>query len=327
MTVVRASAPVRLDFAGGWTDVAPFTEEGGVVVNAAIALRTTVTLMPSTEGYHLAADDLAVEHRCDRGGLAAEGPLPLHRAMLRAAGTPPCTLRSRAAAPPGGGLGGSGALGVALAAATARAGGRVPDRGALAEDAFRVESIGAAVAGGRQDQYAAAFGGFHRFTFRGDAVGIEPLTLEPGFLTRLARHTILCYTGESRFSSGTITRVMEAYRRREPVVTEALRALTGIADAMADALRAGDLGRTADALAANWEAQQRLDPGMCTPGMAALHARMRNAGALAGKAAGSGAGGSMFFVVDDPERAHAAALAAGVTVLPVTWDTVGVSWT
>jgi galactokinase/mevalonate kinase-like predicted kinase len=94
---------------------------------------------------------------------------------------------------------------------------------------------------------------------------------------------------------------------------------------MADALRQGDLAAIGGLLEANWRHQQTLDPGMSTPPMERLAQAMREAGALGGKAAGSGAGGSMFFLgPDDPSPAVAAARRLGMTVLPIRWSTVGV---
>jgi galactokinase/mevalonate kinase-like predicted kinase len=118
---------------------------------------------------------------------------------------------------------------------------------------------------------------------------------------------------------------MQAYERGDRSVTGALQGLRDVAERMADALRAGDLAEVGRLLDANWRHQQTLDPGMCTPPMARLAGAMREAGALGGKAAGSGAGGSMFFLgPDDPAPALAAARSLGMTILPVRWSTVGV---
>ena len=93
----------------------------------------------------------------------------------------------------------------------------------------------------------------------------------------------------------------------------------------AEALHAGDLAALGGLLSENWRLQQRLDPAMCTPEMARLEQAMQSAGALGGKAAGSGAGGSMFFLgPDDPRPAMAAAEALGMHLLPVRWAASGV---
>ena len=326
-TVVRASAPVRLDFAGAWTDVPPFSaREGGVVVNGAIGLRTEVVLEISGPLIRLEAEDTGAVVECvDAGGLIGDGRLDLHKAALRmfpVQGN--LTLRSRSAAPAGAGLGGSGALDVALVACLARARDEHWDARELAEHAWHLEAVEAGLPGGRQDQLAAAYGGFHRFTFRDPDVGVEPITLAPAFADALARHVLLCYTGETRASGATISRVSSAYEKGDRVVTGALRALKDLAGAMADVLRSGDLAGVGRILNQNWERQLELDAGMRTPAMARLEQALSAAGSLGGKAAGAGAGGSMFFVVgDDVARAAAAAREAGADVLSVTWALEG----
>jgi D-glycero-alpha-D-manno-heptose-7-phosphate kinase len=322
----RASAPVRLDFAGGWTDVAPFpVRERGVVVNAAIDLRARAEVRLGGDRYRLHSEDLGESQELGGpGALAAHGGLDLLKAALRRSEIGHCALRTSSEAPPGSGLGSSGALDVALTAALDAARGVRRGRSELAEEAFFLESVDAALPGGRQDQYAAAFGGFHKFTFERGAVTVQPLAIDPAFADELARRTVICYTGVSRVSSRTIERVTSAYERGDPEVTSALRALVDLAEAMADALEASALRRVAHLLADNWTQQQRLDGAMRTGGMADLEAAMTRAGSHGGKAAGAGAGGSMFFVVEDPARAARAAVEAGVRVLPCRWAMEGV---
>lgn len=322
-TRVRAEAPTRLDFAGAWTDVPPFsTREGGVVVNGAIALRAQAELEIGGSLIRLEAEDTGAVVECvNAAGLVRDGRLELHKAALRmfpVQGN--LTLRTRSAAPPGSGLGGSGALDVALVACLALARAEHWDARELAEHACHLEAVEAGLPGGRQDQHAAAFGAFHRFTFRDPDVGVEPITLEPAFADALARHLVLCYTGESRASAGTISRVAGAYEGGDRAVTGALRAIKELAGAMAEALRAGDLAGVGRILSQNWARQLELDAEMRTPAMARLEGALAAAGALGGKAAGAGAGGSMFFVAgDDVAGAVAAAREAGATVLPVAW--------
>ena len=141
----------------------------------------------------------------------------------------------------------------------------------------------------------------------------------------LERRILLVYTGDSRFSGDTIGRVMRAYERGEPTIAGALDGLRGAAEAMSDALRAGDFGRIGALLSENWRLQQQLDPGMSTPEMRRLEAAMRDAGCLGGKAAGAGAGGSMFFLASgDPTAAREAVTRLGMRLLPVRWAKTGV---
>lgn len=323
----HASAPVRIDFAGGWTDVPPFSSrEGGEVVGASISLRVHVNVLPGGDSVHLISEDLGaeVELRAD-GSRAGEVPLPLLEASVRVMPAGNCTIISRCDAPNGSGLGTSGALGVALVAALAHARGESPGATDAAERAWRLESVDAGHPGGRQDQYLAALGGFQALSFRESSTEAEPLALDTAFAEELERSIVLCFTGVSRVSGNTIARVMAAYESGDERVTRALRGLRDAARAMRDALRAADLSRIAQVLDENWRHQQALDAAMCTPTMAALESAARAAGAVGGKAAGAGAGGSMFFLAPGrSEEVATAARAAGATVLPLSWSWEGV---
>jgi len=323
--VFRASAPVRLDFAGGWTDVAPFaTEERGVVVNAAIELRAFAELSLGRDRYLLQSMDLDQTLELSHEELGSYGQLELLKAAVRRSGLGPCGLRTWCEAPPGSGLGSSGALDVAMVAALDRARGVTRTPTQLAEEAYQLEAVEAGFPGGKQDQYAAALGGFHRLHFEQGRARAEPLPLDPAFAAALAGQIVVCYTGISRISSRTIERVMAAYTRADPRVVSALRALADVADRMADALMASDLARVGELLTENWSHQLRLDPGMRTEPMARLETAMGRAGVLGRKAAGAGAGGSMFFLVRDPAAATAAAQEAGARVLRSAWAACGV---
>src|SRR6266550_5168286 len=328
-TEIHAAAPLSLDFAGAWTDVPPFSaREGGVVVNAAIRLHAHVTLRLGGKLLRLVSEESGESVECvNSGGLVLDGKLNVLKAGLRmfpVLGN--FTLTTSADAPAGPALGG-GALDVALVAALIRAREERVSERELAEQAWHLEVVEAQILGGREDQFAAAFGGFHRFTFRDPDVGIEPLTLDPAFAAALERHTLMCYTNKSRVSGDTISRVLGAYDRGDSKVTGALRGLKETGHAMADALRAADLARVGALLTENWKHQQALDPGMRTVEMAQLEDAAIKAGALGGKAAGAGAGGCMFFVMRGDARQAATAIARGedgAKVLPLSWASEGV---
>lgn len=326
MNIFRASAPVRLDFAGAWTDVAPFaTEVGGIVINAAIELRAHAEVIVGGDRYHLRSDDLDDQAEfATPAEFPRDGRLALLKAALRLSDPGPCQLRTWSEAPPGSGLGTSGAMDVALIAALDAARGVHHTHVKVAEAGYRLETLEAGHAGGKQDQYAAALGGFNRLDFGDHGVGVTPLELNAAFADDLVRHTVVCYTGKSRVSGDTITRVMSAYQRGERQVVAALRELLAIADRMTDALLAADLAAVGSLLSANWEQQQRLDPGMSTPEMVRLESAMTSVGAMGGKAAGAGAGGSMFFIVPDATQAEAAATACGAQVLSLRWASQGI---
>ena len=322
-----AAAPVRLDLAGGWTDVPPFSaREGGVVVTCAIQLFARAEVRLGGSGFRLVSEELHDELEVsDSTGLVRDGRLELLKAGLRMLPVGGCTLSTRSDAPPGSGLGSSGALDVALVAALSAARGENPDPVDIAERACHLEAVEAGIPGGRQDQFASSHGGFLRLEFRDPEAEVQRLKLDPEFAADLARRTVLCYTSASRFSGATIERVMRAYERGEATVAHALHGMRGVAEAMATALAAADSARVGELLTENWAHQQALDPHMCTEEMARLERSVTDAGALGGKAAGSGAGGCMFFLgPDDPRPMIEAAQCCGVQLLPVRWAMYGV---
>lgn len=322
-----ATAPVRIDLAGGWTDVAPFSErEGGLVVSAAITRRVHATLEPGKDGMLIFAEDLQQAAKINRASdLDALGDLQLHRAALRMYPVGPGTLRTRADVPAGSGLGSSGALDVALIAVLAAARGEPMTATEIAAEAFRLEAVEAGIPGGKQDQYAAAIGGVNCFTFHADVVTTDPIVLDPEFLREFERRLVICYTGSSRLSGDTIHRVMRAYQDGDGAVAGALRELTEVAYRMTLALREANMREVGRLLSLNWAAQRRLDSRMATTTMDALEAEMRAAGALGGKAAGSGAGGCMFFLAGgDPDVLRDVARRTGAKVLEAGISATGV---
>ena len=194
-TRFRATAPVRLDFAGGWTDVPPFSaREGGAVVNAAITLHVTAELELGGPLIRLVSEDLGQQVECvNSGGLVLDGRLNIHKAALRMF---PIlghfTLTTRSAAPPGAGLGGSGALDVALVSLLTKARQEQLDARELAEYAWRLEVVEAGIPGGRQDQFAA---GQQRRTFHGVANFAD--IPRPGVTSQAIGHR----RGEARFAA------------------------------------------------------------------------------------------------------------------------------
>jgi D-glycero-alpha-D-manno-heptose-7-phosphate kinase len=203
MVSFRAAAPVRLDFAGGWTDVPPFSSrEGGMVVTAAIQLFARAEVRLGGSGFRLISEDLRDELQVSDSGLR----------MLPVGG---CTLTTRSDAPPGSGLGSSGALDVALVAALSLARGESRDPVEIAETACHLEAVEAGIPGGRQDQFASSHGGFLRLEFKDPDAEVNRLKLDAEFMADLARRMVLCYTSASRFSGTTIARVMKAYEEGE----------------------------------------------------------------------------------------------------------------
>jgi D-glycero-alpha-D-manno-heptose-7-phosphate kinase len=327
---VRARAPVRVDFAGGWSDVPVFAKaEGGVVANAALNRYVHVDALIGGRGIRLVAEDLG-----DRvavagpAGLVYDGRLDLHKAalnMLPVSGG--VELLTRSDVPPGSGLGASGALDVALVSALAHCRQEPYDRRELAELGFHLEAVELGFAGGRQDQYAAALGGWQELRFDGDRVVAHAIRPEREAMIELEAMLLVVYTGQSHFSMQTHRRVWSAFTEGRGGVADALRTIRDLGTSAADALRAGDWQALAAVVDANWEQQQRLDGTIATPGVRRVEAALRAAGVWGLKAAGAGAGGCFVAIVPPYARpaAVAAAAAVGARVLDCRFDFDGVT--
>jgi D-glycero-alpha-D-manno-heptose-7-phosphate kinase len=320
---------VRVDFAGGWTDVPVFADaEGGIVANAALALHVHVDVLLGGRGIRLFAEDLGTRvTAAGPHGLTYDGTLDLHKAalnMLPVTGN--LELLTRSDVPPGSGLGASGALDVALVAALARFRDEAYDGPELAELGFHLEAVELGLEGGRQDQYAAALGGWHELRFSRDGVTVTGLEPTPEQVAELEAMLVVAYTGQSHFSAQTHRRVWTAYAEGWGEVVDALRAMRQLGEEAAKALRAGDWRRLASAVDENWRHQQRLDATISTAVVRVVEAAARGAGAWGLKAAGAGAGGCLVILVPATRREAVvrAVESAGARVLEARCDFDGV---
>lgn len=296
---VIASAPARIDLAGGWTDVAPYTTEvGGAVCNVAIELRAVATVSAAA-------------------GVMIEPTDPLIHAAWQRAGAPQVTIRLETDIPVGSGLGGSSAAGVALAAALGAWTGVTFPADELAELSRSTESETMGLAGGCQDHYAAAFGGALLLHCRHRTIA-QPVPLTGTALAEFERRAVIAYTGQSRMSSRTITAVINAYRNNEPVTCEALRVMASLAPQMAAALAAGDIDRLGQLLARQWDAQRALHPTISTPLIDRIVTDAAAAGALGTKALGASGGGCVLVIAAAGTESDVRdAVARHATLLPL----------
>ena len=282
-TQLIARAPTRIDFGGGWTDVPPYSEEeGGFVCNLAIARYATVRLRASL------GESGSIDTRRATDSALAE-------AAVRRAGVGGISVEITSDFPIGAGLGGSSAAGVAVNGALAAWTGKPMDRAALAEQSRAIEVEDLGVPGGRQDHYAAAYGGALALTF-GDATRVRRLALTPTLRLELERRCIVAYTGQSRISGDTITAVLGAYRARDRRVLHALGRMKALARAMADELDAGDIDELGGLVWEQWQHQRSLHPSIPTPLIDSVLERARAAGACGGKALGASGGGCVLVI-------------------------------
>ncbi len=303
----RARAPVRIDLAGGWSDVPPFsTEVGGVVVNVAITRYSYATLIPTEPGEFIleSADYDQYIHARDIRELEYTGSLDLLKAAVRRMQLEMGGhLITRSEAPPGSGTGSSASMGVALVGLLDALQGGSMSRMDIAALANLLETEELGIEGGKQDQYAAACGGLSYMTFNDPEVTVERLEVSRDFLLELEKSMLLVYTGKSRLSGDIISTVMGAYRRNEASMTEPLMNLREAGRLMREAIEAEDLARVGEVLDFNWDNQKRLYPEMTTPKIEALMSVARPAGLLGGKACGAGGGGCIVLLCA-PDREH-----------------------
>jgi D-glycero-alpha-D-manno-heptose-7-phosphate kinase len=295
--LIRAKAPLRISFAGGGTDVPPFPErEGGLVLNATINRYAYGTLR--------GRDDGAITiHSYDYGSSVElapnetpvfDGRLDLAKAaILRliedSGGGFDLLLHSNA--PPGSGLGASSAMMVALVGVLAEFRSLPATDYELAELAHSIERVELGIKGGRQDQYAATFGGFNFIELYGDHVVVNPLRIPPDIVLELEHNLLLCYTGTTRQSDHIIEDQMARYTSGNADATSGLLAQKHLALDMKNALLQRRLDEFAELLHEAWEAKKRMSERIATRRIEELYDAACGAGAIGGKVTGAGGGG------------------------------------
>ena len=307
---VHSRAPLRIDFAGGWTDVPTYVDRhGGAVLNAAISLYIRVDFLLGDGRIRLRAEDLGERVSFESSALLRyDGKLDLHKAALNMLPvTGGIEILSRSDAPSGSGLGASGALDVALLAGLARCREEDYSGEELAEFGYQLEAGELGLLGGRQDQYAAALGGFNELTFRGgvgqeERVEVRRLDVSAEAVDDLTRHLVLVHTGHSHFSSQTHARVWEGFDAGEKQVTGALAIMRDLVAPAAKAIESGDWAALAELVAQNWHEQQQLHATISTERTREIEAAALEAGAWGMKATGAGAGGCVVILCPSAKR-------------------------
>jgi D-glycero-alpha-D-manno-heptose-7-phosphate kinase len=303
---------LRLGLAGGGTDVSPFSEEhGGYVLNATIDLYAQVILEPREDGRVIfcAQDRQEQAEFTGADGVPDAEPLRLHKGIYRRvvrefnSGRPlALKLTTFADAPAGSGLGTSSTMVVCMLQAYSEWLQLGLGEYDIAHLAFEIERIELGLAGGKQDQYAAAFGGFNFIEFGADdKVLVNPLRVKDWVISELEASTVLYYTGQSRESAHIIQQQIDNTRAKKASSVDAMLALKQDALAMKEAILRGDLPRYAQILGQSWTAKKRMAQGISNPEIDAVYDGAMAAGALAGKISGAGGGGFMMFFVP-PER-------------------------
>jgi D-glycero-alpha-D-manno-heptose-7-phosphate kinase len=327
----RARAPLRLSFCGGGTDVSPYPEQhGGMVLSATINLYAYASLRPRRDTrFTIASLDYDTVARYDHPRrLRLDGNLDLIKAVIRALKVRRgADLWVHSDAPPGSGLGSSSTLVVALIGVLSEWLTRPLTSYEVAELAYRIERIDLKLAGGRQDQYAAAFGGFNFIEFQGDTTVVNALRIRPDVLRELEYRMLLCYMGQTRQSAHIIERQTASYLGGRRRTVEALDHLKRETLEMKKALLLGDIDGMGELLHEAWENKKRLDEGISTPHVDRLYRLARQAGAIGGKMPGAGGGGYFLLLTrfDRKHRVAAVLEAHGGQVVPFQFEAKGLA--
>jgi D-glycero-alpha-D-manno-heptose-7-phosphate kinase len=281
-------APTRIDFGGGWTDVPPYSSEvGGFVCNVAITRYATVSILPGNNGSPDAATSVG-----DRAIVTAAA----RRFRFQAQDV---HISVTSDFPIGAGLGGSSAVGVATCAAFAAMRGQSMSPSAIAELSREIEIGDLGVPGGRQDHYAAAYGGALGLRFSTKGVDVHEISLSTKVRADIERRCFIVYTGQSRISGETINAVLDAYSRRESQVMTALSKMRSNAEQMADALARGRFEWLAALVDEQWNYQRSLHPGIPTARIDEIIAKGKAAGAIGAKALGASGGGCVLVIAGE----------------------------
>ncbi len=328
--IFRAKAPLRISFCGGGTDVAPYpAERGGVVLSSTVDKYAYASLRPRADDrLRIRSLDYDIVTNYDRSKLEYDGELDLVKAVARHFEMPTgADLFIHSDAPPGSGLGSSSTMCVALVGVFAEWLKMPMTSYEMAELTFRIEREELAIAGGRQDQYAATFGGFNYIEFFESITVVNPLRIRPELRHELEYNLLLCYTGQTRLSAHIVESQTRSYQeRREPVV-RALDRMKELTQEMKTALLTGELPTFGKLLHVAWMEKKQLDEKISSTRIDNLYSLARRHGAVGGKILGAGGGGYLLLYVPFTKKQQVARVLseAGGAIVPFTFTEEGLA--
>lgn len=308
--IYRGRSPLRLSFAGGGTDVPPYSAlRGGAVVSATVNRYAYASLLVGKgNSTRIESLDFSQTVECyDEKDLEFDGTIDLAKAVIRRIGGKVVLdnksfLLLHTDAPPGSGLGSSSAAVVAMLGAFNLWLDRTMTRDEVASLAWAIEREDLQIPGGYQDQSASVFGGFNFIEVDGSRVRVDPLDLDPSFMNELNYGLVLCFTGKGDRHSGIIQDQIDRIHAGEKDVMEALDETKALAYEMRNAFVKGTLSDVGPILDQAWHVKKRFSPGISTPLLDRVYQGAKTAGALGGKVTGAGGGGHMMFICHPEHR-------------------------
>jgi D-glycero-alpha-D-manno-heptose-7-phosphate kinase len=322
---------VRISFGGGGTDLPAYYEQfGGAVLSATINKYFYTILGKRTDGrVQVISSDLRVFETWhdistrDIEGSALEIPL----AVLKEVNCDIAVdLFLASEIPPGTGLGSSASVCVNILKTLTTYIQRPLSKYELAEKAFYIARniLGKQV--GKQDEYAAAFGGLNYISFEPDGKAVvEPVELEPALIRELESNLMLFFTGAARNSWAILKEQETSTRQHSGATVEALHEVKALASAMRDALQRGELHQFGKLLHEGWQAKRRVSSRISTPRIDELYTLAIQHGAFGGKITGAGGGGFLLLYCETEHQpaVREAMLTAGVQEMAFGFDTQG----
>lgn len=310
--IIRAKAPLRLGFAGGGTDVSPYCDQyGGNILNACINMYAYATIVPTNDNkaVFISADRHERDELETSKDLPYNGTLDLIKAVynriVKDFNLEPLSfeITTYVDAPAGSGLGSSSTLVVAVLKAFTEW-QRLPlSEYDVAKLAWSIERVDMQLAGGLQDQYAAAFGGFNFMEFQNNQkVIVNPLRIKQSVVSELEFNVLLYYTGTSRLSAEIIKSQVNNINSKSEKTLESMHNLKKNAYAMKEALVTGQISKMGEILNEGWLNKKATSASITNPMIDQIYDVALGAGALGGKISGAGGGGFFMFYCPNNSR-------------------------
>ncbi|MBR1793934.1 MAG: dehydrogenase [Bacteroidales bacterium] len=303
--IIRSKAPLRLGLAGGGSDVSPYSDlYGGLVLNATINLSAYCTI-ETLEGETVVVDayDADTHVTCPFGPVLKGAPdliRGVYARIVKDFGPVPgaFSITTYNDAPAGSGLGTSSTMVVCILKCFAEWMNLPLGDYEIARLAYEIERKDLALAGGKQDQYAAAFGGFNYMEFLpDDIVIVNPLKIKGWIVDELESSMVLYYTGRSRSSAAIISEQQKNTSSGNATAIEAMHRIKQSSKDMKFALLKGDMAEFGRILRQAWEDKKKMAGAITNPVIQEAFDTALGAGAVAGKVSGAGGGGFMMLMV------------------------------
>lgn len=303
--IIRSKAPLRIGLAGGGTDVSPYSDlYGGAILNATIDLYAYASLEALNTGkieFVIDGTGNSLVHDSQKELSVSAGFelfIGVYNRIIKQFDLEPLSFRltSYIEAPQGSGLGTSSTLVVSMLGAFVEWLKLPLGKYDIAHLAYEIERVDLKMSGGKQDQYAATFGGINYIEFfANDKVIVNPLQLKPEIIYELENNLLLYFTATQRLSANIINEQVKNVNEKNNKSVEAMHNLKEQAHQMKDALLRGELNKIGEILKFGWKNKKDMANSISNSLIDSIYNKALENGATGGKISGAGGGGFMFF--------------------------------